>query len=207
MLPLYESLRKSTRPKNILVTTEGAGSFMADAYSKVTGKVGVCMSTMAWNANMTIGVATAMSDSSPILAITGQMAQKNLGRGYQQETNHNELFRGITKASIQVKQTSNFSEILERAYKIAISGRPGQVHIDFPVDVSSAEFIAVEEPSKIIPIDFGSANKHNILQAVGVLKRAASPVILAGGGVIMGNASRELTEFVETHQIPVATRL
>jgi acetolactate synthase I/II/III large subunit len=206
VLPLYESLRKSTKPKNVLVRHEGAGSFMADAYSKVTGKVGVCMSTMGPGAaNMTIGVATAMSDSTPILAITGQMALKNLGRGYQQETNHNELFRGITKASIQVKQASSFAEVLERAYKIAISGRPGPVHIDFPVDVSSAEFIAAEEPSKIIPIEYGSANKHNLLQAAAILRRAASPIILAGGGVIMGNATRELTEFVETHQIPVAT--
>ena len=123
---MYESLRKRSKPRNVLVRHEGAGSFMADAYAKVTGKVGVCMSTMGPGAaNMTIGVATAMSDSSPLIAITGQLALKNLGKGYQQETDHQALFLGITKATIQVKQASAFPEAFERAYRIAILGKTG----------------------------------------------------------------------------------
>jgi len=205
VLPLYESLRKYSKPKNVLVRHEGAGSFMADAYSKVTGNVGVCMSTMGPGAaNMTIGVGTAMSDSTPIIAITGQLALKNLGKGYQQETNHNALFSGITKASIQLKQAGNFSEVFERAYKIAISGRPGPVHIDIPVDISGSEFSSAE-PHRIIPAEYGKAVRAKAVQAAEILRRASSPVILAGGGVIMSNSSRELTEFAEALQIPVAT--
>src|SRR5215471_12575576 len=93
VLPIYDALRRSGRPRNILVRHEGAGSFMADAYAKVTGKVGVCMSTMGPGAaNMTIGVGTAMSDSTPLIAITGQLPLRVFGRGYQQETNHAALF-------------------------------------------------------------------------------------------------------------------
>jgi acetolactate synthase I/II/III large subunit len=206
VLPLYESLRKRSKPRNVLVRHEGAGSFMADAYAKVTGKVGVCMSTMGPGAaNMTIGVATAMSDSSPLIAITGQLALKNLGKGYQQETDHQALFRGITKATIQVKQASAFPEAFERAYRIAISGRPGPVHIDIPVDISGAEFVFEKPPSRILREEYGGGVRVNIVEAVEILRKAGSPIILAGGGVIMGNASSELTEFAEALQIPVAT--
>ncbi len=206
VLPLYESLRKCSKPRNVLVRHEGAASFMADAYTKVTGKVGVCMSTMGPGAaNMTIGVATAMSDSSPVIAITGQLALKNLGKGYQQQTDHQALFRGITKATIQVNQASAFPETFERAYRIAISGRPGPVHIDIPVDISGAKFSFEESPSRILGGAFGGGARANVIQTAEILRKASSPVILAGGGVIIGNASTELTEFAEALQIPVAT--
>lgn len=207
VLPLYEALRKSSRPRHILVRHEGAGSFMADAYSKVTGKVGVCVSTMGPGAaNMTIGVGTAMSDSTPLIAITGQLSLKNFGKGFQQETNHCALFSGITKASLQAKRSDNFPDVLERAYRIAISGRPGPVHIDIPVDISGGELSNQSKlPQKIESVGFGPTAKDRVRHATEIISKASRPVILAGGGVVAGNASRELAEFAEALEIPVAT--
>ena len=206
VLPFYEALRKSSKPRHVLVRHEGAGSFMADAYSKVTGKVGVCMSTMGPGAaNMTIGVGTAMSDSTPLIAITGQLSLKVFGKGYQQETNHTALFSGITKASLQVKRADTFAEVFERAYRIAVSGRPGPVHIDVPVDLSGAEMSSPPEARMIPLTKFGSAEPGEIRRAAEMISKASNPVILAGGGVVFGDASRELVDFAETLQLPVAT--
>ncbi len=191
VLPFYEALRKSSKPRHILVRHEGAGSFMADAYSKVTGKVGVCMSTMGPGAaNMTIGVGTAMSDSTPLIAITGQLSLRVFGKGYQQETNHSALFSGITKASLQVKRADTFAEVFERAYRIAVSGRPGPVHIDVPVDLSGAEISSLPETRMMALTRFGPAEPEEIRRAAEMISKARTPVILAGGGVVFGDASR-----------------
>ncbi|MEM3192131.1 MAG: thiamine pyrophosphate-binding protein [Candidatus Parvarchaeota archaeon] len=206
VLPFYEALRKAGSPKNVLVRHEGAGSFMADAYAKVTGKVGVCMSTMGPGAaNMVIGVATAMSDSTPLLAITGQMATDFFGRGYQQETDHNALFRGITKASIQLKQARSSLEVFERAYRIAISPRTGPVHVDVPIDVSSSEIEIPRHLERLDHKEMGPAKEDDIEEASKLIAKAISPVLLVGGGAISSNASSVLKKFAETLSIPVAT--
>lgn len=206
VLPFYEALRKSGAPKNVLVRHEGAGSFMADAYAKVTGRVGICMSTMGPGAaNMTIGVGTAMSDSTPLMAITGQLALGNIGRGYQQETDHHALYKGITKASLQLEQASSAAETFERAYRIAVSGRAGPVHLDAPVDVSSSELTRVRHLAKVQSMHYGPAPEERVAEAWRLIAKAATPVILAGGGVILGNASVRLKVFAETLGIPVAT--
>ena len=206
VLPFYEALRKSGAPKNVLVRHEGAGSFMADAYAKVTGKVGVCMSTMGPGAaNMTIGVGTAMSDFTPLLAITGQMGVSSFGRGYQQESDHNALFKAITKASVQLKQAGSASEVFERAFRTAISPRPGPVHVDAPVDVSNS---AIETPRPLENVtlrEAGPAKSADIDEAWNLISKAASPLLLVGGGAIWSGASSAVKEFAETLSIPVAT--
>lgn len=206
VLPFYEALRKSGYPKNVLVRHEGAGSFMADAYAKVTGKVGVCMSTMGPGAaNLTIGVGTAMSDSTPLLAITGQMGVGAFGRGYQQETDHNALFKGITKATVQLKQAGSASEVFERAFRTAVSPRTGPVHVDAPVDVSSSVVETSKSPETIVPRELGPANGPDVDEAWNLIAKASSPVMLVGGGAIWGNASPVVKKFAETLSIPVAT--
>ncbi|HKM51670.1 MAG TPA: thiamine pyrophosphate-binding protein [Candidatus Bathyarchaeia archaeon] len=118
LLPIYDSLRKSSTVHNILVRHEGAGSLIAEAYSKTSGHIGVCMSTMGPGAeNMTIGVGTARSDSVPLLTITGQLSTSVLGRGYQQETDHVGIFRPITKWSTQVLRTEILASTMKRAYR------------------------------------------------------------------------------------------
>ncbi|MDA8056235.1 MAG: thiamine pyrophosphate-binding protein [Thermoplasmatales archaeon] len=206
VLPFYESLRKNGSPKNVLVRHEGAGSFMADAYAKVTGKVGVCMSTMGPGAaNMTIGVGTAMSDSTPLLAITGQLEVGSFGRGYQQETDHNALFKGITKATIQLKQAESAAETFERGYRMAISPRTGPVHIDAPVDISRAEIKIPRPFIRLSMVKMGPAEEAYIEEAWKLIKKASMPILLVGGGAIQSNASSEIIELAETLSIPIAT--
>jgi acetolactate synthase I/II/III large subunit len=206
VLPFYEALRKSGYPKNVLVRHEGAGSFMADAYAKVTGKVGVCMSTMGPGAaNMTIGVGTAMSDSTPLLAITGQMGVGSFGRGYQQETDHNALFKGITKATVQLKQAGSASEVFERAFRAAVSPRTGPVHVDAPVDVSGSVIETPRSLETIVPREMGPAESADVDVAWNLIAKASSPVMLVGGGATRGDAPSVVKRFAETLSIPVAT--
>jgi acetolactate synthase-1/2/3 large subunit len=205
VLPIYEALRKNSNVKHVLVRHEGAGSFMAEAYAKLTGKVGVCISTMGPGAaNMTIGVATAMSDSTPVMAITGQLPLSVQGRGYQQETDHLSLFRGITKKTFQLKEGQNAFRVFTDAYRTAISGRPGPVHVDIPSDISSFNG-DYPEPEVVPKVSFGAAHPDLLKGAASMISESERPLIVAGGGVISSDASSLLAEFSKKFGIPVAT--
>jgi acetolactate synthase-1/2/3 large subunit len=207
ILPLYDRLRASKAVRTVLVRHEGAGSFMADAYAKVSGRTGVCMSTMGPGAdNMTIGVATAMSDSSPILAITGQLSTNLLGKGYQQETDHVGLFKPITKWSTQVLRAETLPAIMRTALCVARDGRPGPVHLDIPKDVLQATVETTDEEFSLLPeTSTVSPKLDSVNKAVASLARSKRPVILAGGGLITANASNQLTELAKMLSIPVVT--
>jgi len=179
---------------------------MADAYSRISGKIGVCMSTMGPGAeNMTIGVATAHSDSIPLMAITGQLSTAALGRGYQQETDHVSLFRPITKWSTLVLTTENLSMIIRKAFRISFEGRPGPVHLDIPKDVQlgSAELELHGELSA--PLSTVSPAMIPVQKAATMLVHSRRPVVLAGGGVVTANANEQLTSFARSLRIPVVT--
>ena len=206
ILPIYDSLRRSKSVRNILVRHEGAGSFMAEAYAKVSGRSGVCMSTMGpGTENMTIGVGTALSDSTPMVAISGQLATDVLGRGYQQETDHVGLFRPITKWSTQVIRTELLPVTMKEAFCVAREGRPGPVFVDIPKDVQQGA-IDIEEPytfsgssARVAP------NGDSVAEAVLSLGNSKRPVLLVGGGVITADAGTQLTELAQTLRIPVVT--
>jgi acetolactate synthase-1/2/3 large subunit len=207
ILPMYDSLRQSRTARIILVRHEGAGSMMADAYSKVTGKVGVCMSTMGPGAeNMTIGVGTARSDSVPLLAITGQLSTAVIGRGFQQETDHVRLFEPITKWSTQLQSTAKLPTTMKKAFYIAREGRPGPVHLDIPIDVQLGN-TEIETGDVSSPTMFYSPAPpaDSIAELTAMLAECRRPVILAGGGVVMANASIQLTTLAEKLHIPVVT--
>ncbi|MDG6933475.1 MAG: thiamine pyrophosphate-binding protein [Nitrososphaerota archaeon] len=205
VLPLYEAMRKNTGVKHVLVRHEGAGSFMADAYSKVTGKTGVCISTMGPGAaNMTIGVATAMSDSTPLIAITGQLPLGVQGKGYQQETDHLSLFRGITKKSVQLKEGKSASDVFISTYRTAITGRPGPVHLDIPSDVSSFQY-DYRRPDYLPRTRSGPASQEQVKEAARMISDSERPIVLAGGGVIASEASEVLAKFSDEFGIPIAT--
>ncbi|MGA2783706.1 MAG: thiamine pyrophosphate-binding protein [Candidatus Bathyarchaeia archaeon] len=206
ILPIYDTLRERPSVRNILVRHEGAGSFMADAFSRVSGKIGVCMSTMGPGAeNMTIGVATAYSDSVPLLAITGQLSTTVLGRGYQQETDHVSMFRPITKWSTQVLRTESLPATLRRAFCVAFENRPGPVHLDIPRDVQLEK----------VDVDLGSGRaalisniaqpRESIERTISMLSESRHPVLLVGGGVITANAGEHLTRLARTLRLPVVT--
>lgn len=206
ILPLYDALRSSKTVRNVLVRHEGAGSMMADAYSRITGKIGVCMSTMGPGAeNMTIGVATANSDSIPLIAITGQLSTTTLGKGYQQETDHVSLFRPITKWSTLVLRAETLPMVIRKAFRTSLEGRPGPVHLDIPKDVQLAS--TELEPKGDLPMQLSSISPRmdSVQKAVAMLARSARPVVLAGGGVITANASEQLTTLAKNLRIPVVT--
>jgi acetolactate synthase-1/2/3 large subunit len=206
ILPIYDSLRESDSVRNILVRHEGAGSFMADAFSRVSRRIGVCMSTMGPGAeNMIIGVATAHSDSVPLMAITGQLSPAVLGRGYQQETDHVSMFRPITKWSAQVPRTEALPAMMKRAFSLPFENRPGPVHLDVPRDVQ-LETVAVglgnmkpELVSNIPP------SQQLVARTISMLSESRRPVLLVGGGVIMANAEDELTRLAKMLRLPVIT--
>ena len=205
VLPIYDSLRKSNTVHNVLVRHEGAGSMIAEAYAKTSGHIGVCMSTMGPGAeNMTIGVATAMSDSVPLLALTAQLSTLVLGRGYQQETDHVGIFRSITKWSTQVKRTEMLPLTMRNAFYVSREGRPGPVHVDLPRDVQVGETETAYD-SCPIPLIRIAPPSDSVPRVVSMLAESKRPVLLVGGGVITANASDELTTIAHSLRIPVVT--
>jgi acetolactate synthase-1/2/3 large subunit len=206
ILPIYDALRTSKSLHNILVRHEGAGSFMADAYAKVSGRTGVCMSTMGPGAaNMTIGVATAMSDSTPLLALTGQLSTTLLGKGYQQETDHISLFKALTKWSAQVIRAEMLPTIMKRALSITQEGRPGPVHLDIPRNVQQ-EMVDFDDES-VSPGDLSKASisVSAMEKIVVALAQSKRPVLLVGGGVITAYACNQLEKLATNLRIPVVT--
>ena len=205
LLPIYDSLRNSRTTHNILVRHEGAGSFMAEAYAKASGQIGVCMSTMGPGAeNMTIGVATARSDSVPLLALTGQLSTTVLGKGYQQETDHVSIFRPITKWSTQILRTEMLPATMRKAFSLAYEGRPGPVHLDLPRDVQLGETNAEVDLTRS-PLSHTAPALNSVSKLVSMLAKSKRPIFLVGGGVITANASEELTRIVRSLHIPVIT--
>ncbi|MCW4037749.1 MAG: biosynthetic-type acetolactate synthase large subunit [Candidatus Bathyarchaeota archaeon] len=208
ILPLYDALYDASSPKHILVRHEEAAAFMADAYARVTGRPQVCVGTMGPGAaNLLIGVACAFSDSIPLIAITGNVSTAFEGRGLQQEMDHVRVFTPVTKRSIKVHRTERIPEILQMAFRVATTGRPGPVLIDVPSDVLSREAeVDFVEPSKARPTSrrlYG--DPEEIRRAAQLLVDAERRIILAGGGVIISNASTELTTLAETLISPVVT--
>ncbi|HXZ90345.1 MAG TPA: thiamine pyrophosphate-binding protein, partial [Candidatus Dormibacteraeota bacterium] len=206
ILPIYDGLRRSNRVRNILVRHEGAGSFMAEAYAKVSGGTGVCMSTMGPGAeNMTVGVGTALSDSTPMVAIAGQLSTDVVGRGYQQETDHVGIFKPITKWSTQVIRAELLPATMKGAFCVAREGRPGPVFVDLPKDIQQAmveiegQYTYFEDLASVAP------NADSVTKAIQILLESKRPVLLVGGGVITANASAELTKLAQTLRIPVVT--
>jgi acetolactate synthase-1/2/3 large subunit len=205
ILPIYDSLRKSTSVSNVLVRHEGAGSLMADAYAKASGQIGVCMSTQGPGAeNMTIGVGTASSDSVPLLAITGQMSTSVLGKGYQQETDHVGIFRPITKWSTQVLRTEMLASTMRKAFCLAFEGRPGPVHVDLPRDIQLGE---ADNAETLTPISQSNTTcpSSAVAETLSMLRESKRPILLVGGGVITANATNELTKIAHSLRFPVVT--
>src|SRR5208337_3765458 len=145
---------------------------------------GVCMSTMGPGAeNMTIGVGTARSDSVPLLAITGQLSTSDIGRGYQQETDHVGIFRPITKWSTQVLRTEILASTMRKAIYFAYEGRPGPVHVDLPRDIQVGQVDTVSDLSPI-SLSHTAPPSDSIARVVSLLMQSKRPVLLVGGGVI-----------------------
>ncbi len=212
ILPTYDAMSKyHDQIHHVLVRHEQGASHMADGYARATGRVGVCIATSGPGAtNLVTGLATAMMDSSPIVAITGQVAVDAIGSDAFQETDVTGVTLPVTKHNYLVTDVNDLAYAIKEAFHIARSGRPGPVLVDVPKDVQNAviEFIYPEEdvvlPGYQPP---SSANEEEIDEALKLIAEAERPVILAGHGIIMSNAMQELREFAERTQIPITLTL
>jgi acetolactate synthase-1/2/3 large subunit len=210
VINLYDELFSFKDIHHILPRHEQAGVHAADGYARATGKVGVAIATSGPGATNTItGIATAYMDSIPLVIITGQVPTALIGNDAFQEVDIIGITRPCTKHSFLVKDVKELATIVKKAFYIARSGRPGPVLIDFPKDVQIAmtefKYPDTVEIRGYKPTIEG--HPRQVEKAVTMMLAARKPVIYVGGGVILGNASGELTELARKMNVPVTTTL
>ncbi|VUD68309.1 Acetolactate synthase isozyme 3 large subunit [Thalassocella blandensis] len=211
-LHIYDAIFRQDRVKHILVRHEQAATHAADGYARSTGKTGVVLVTSGPGAtNAITGIATAYMDSIPMVVISGQVVSDKIGEDAFQETDMVGISRPIVKHSFLVKDQRDIPSIVKKAFYIASTGRPGPVVIDIPKDVTNpVDKFDYEYPSKIKIRSYTPAAKGHagqIKKAVQLLMSARRPVIYAGGGVVQGNASSQLTELAQILDFPVTNTL
>ncbi|MDQ7035486.1 MAG: biosynthetic-type acetolactate synthase large subunit [Anaerolineae bacterium] len=212
ILPTYDAMTKYLdRLHHVLVRHEQGASHMADGYARATGKVGVCIATSGPGAtNLITGLATAMMDSSPIVAITGQVPVAAIGSDAFQETDVTGATLPVTKHNYLVMDVEELAYTIKEAFYIARSGRPGPVLIDVPKDIQNAKTEFIYPEAEIHLPGYrpqSSATEDEIQAALELIHTAERPVILAGHGVTISGASRELQELAERCNIPIAQTL
>ena len=209
-MPIHQALTRSKKIRTILPRHEQGGAFAAEGYARATGRAGVCMATSGPGAtNLVTGIADAFLDSVPLVAITGQVAQHLIGKGAFQETDIFGMTLPVVKHNYLVLDINDIPRVVKEAFHIAQTGRPGPVLIDMPKDVQNARthpvFATEVNLRGYDPIK--QADDVVLNEIVGLIESHKEPMIYCGGGIITGNASAELLEFVERTGIPVATTL
>jgi acetolactate synthase I/II/III large subunit len=210
MLPVYDVLLDS-KMRHILTRHEQGAAHAADGYARATGRVGVCMATSGPGAtNLVTGIATANMDSVPLVAITGQVGTHVIGTDAFQEADTTGITLPIVKHNYLVTDPREIPHVVQEAFLIASTGRPGAVVIDLPVDMSRSEFdFKYPEKKTSLPGYKPTTTGHarQIKEAARLLMSAKRPVVYAGGGVISSGASRELQELARLLNLPVTTTL
>ena len=206
-LPMYDALVDASL-RHILVRHEQSAAHMADGYARIKRKAGVCFATSGPGAtNLITGIATAYADSSPMIAVTGQVPLAMIGKDAFQETDIIGVANPCTKYAFQPRAAVEIPETVKKAFYIAESGRPGPVLIDIPKDVQQAreniqfpDLIKVRGYNPIIDADLSQLER-----AVETMIKAERPIIMAGGGVILSGAFSELQALAELLMAPVVT--
>ena len=210
VLPLYDRIPAHPEVRHILVRHEQGGGHAADAYARASGRLGCALATSGPGAtNLVTAVQNAMMDSVPTLFITGNVARNMIGKDGFQEADATGILEPCVKHNYLVMRTEDLAYTFAEAAYLATTGRPGPVHIDIPKDVfiDEAEF---EWPDKVTVRGYhipGAAPQADIDEAARLLNGAERPLIIAGHGVILGNASEELRTFAEHSGIPVLNTL
>ncbi|MCS7143389.1 MAG: thiamine pyrophosphate-binding protein [Aigarchaeota archaeon] len=210
-LEVLDAIYRSEKCRFIAVRHEQAASCAADGFARARGRHGVCLGHVGpGNANMVIGVATALRDSSPVLALTCNEDFESLGRDVFQEWDQVSIFRPITKWSAQIRHTREITRVMRNALLKAIIGRPGPVQVDLPMDVM-AEDVDGSVPEKVPAYHNYSSrvrpDPELLLKACKMLLEAERPLIVAGGGALWSGASEELIKLAELLYIPVSVTL
>lgn len=211
-LHIYDALFRQDKVRHILVRHEQAATHAADGYTRATGKVGTVLVTSGPGAtNAITGIATAYMDSIPMVVISGQVPSDKIGEDAFQETDMVGISRPIVKHSFLVKDARDIPTIVKKAFYIAATGRPGPVVIDIPKDITApANKFEYAYPEKVklrsyTPVTRGHSGQ--IKKAVQLLLTAKRPIIYAGGGVVQGNASQQLTDLARRLDAPVTNTL
>ncbi len=204
ILNVYDALYKSGKIHHYLTAHEQGAAHAADGYARATGKVGVCFATSGPGAtNLVTGIATAYMDSSPVVAITCNVAGNLLGRDSFQEVDITGITMPITKHNYIVPSVNKLADIIREAFYIANSGRKGPVLIDIPKDVTAAECdYTPEKPRKYVPEAF--VTDAEIEKAAKLINSAERPFIVSGGGVIAAGAEEEIKALAKRLDCPVA---
>lgn len=209
-LPIYDAMLDYPI-HHVLPRHEQGAAHMADGYARASGKVGVAMATSGPGAtNLVTGIATAMMDSSPVVFITGQVVSKFIGYDAFQETDVTGITLPITKHNYLVTDVHELGQVLREAFFIARTGRPGPVLVDITKDAQQASMDWQPDDSPIRLPGYRPdphASPKNLQMAVDLIQSAKRPVILAGRGVLLSGATRELLEFAERTETPVAMTL
>ncbi len=213
-LPFYRELMRYPALHHVLVRHEQNAAHAADGYARTTGSVGVCVATSGPGAtNLLTGLATAFMDCVPIVALTGQVARAALGTQAFQEVDVLGMVGPITKGAFQLRTPEEIPEVFARAFRLAAEGRPGPVLIDFPKDVQLAP-VEVEVAGPLADLaprrtqaTLNGAAEFALEQAAALLRAAERPVVIAGHGVSMANASAELLAFAESSGAPIGMTL
>ena len=210
VIDIYDELPRHPELKHVLVRHEQGAVHAADGYARASGKVGCCLVTSGPGATNTVtGIATAYCDSIPLVVFTGQVPTQLIGNDAFQEVDIVGITRPCTKHNFLVKDVRNLAKTIRQAFYLARSGRPGPVLVDLPKDIMQArtEFVW---PEDIFMRSYNPTYKPNLNQlrrTAEELTKARKPIILAGCGVIMANASEVLCELAHELNIPVATTL
>ncbi|HVM31364.1 MAG TPA: biosynthetic-type acetolactate synthase large subunit [Candidatus Limnocylindrales bacterium] len=210
ILPLYDILDDYPELRHVLVRHEQGAAHAADGYARATGEVGVCLGTSGPGAtNLVTGIGTAMLDSIPMVAITGNVPGALIGKDAFQEIDITGITLPMTKHNFLVRDADDLPRVFAEAFHIARSGRPGPVHVDITKDALQAETRAEHPATVDLPGFRPTLDGHprQLRLAAVEIERAQRPVILAGHGVLLGRATEELRAFAEKTQVPVAHTL
>ncbi|BBB31275.1 acetolactate synthase 3 large subunit [Neptunomonas japonica] len=212
LLHVYDAIFQQEEVEHVLVRHEQAATHMADAYARATGKAGVALVTSGPGAtNAVTGIATAYMDSIPMVVITGQVMSHLIGEDAFQETDMIGISRPIVKHNFSVSHAEEIPEIIRKAFHIAQTGRPGPVVVDIPKDMTNpTDRFPYVFPKQVKLRSYNPVTKGHsgqIKKAFDLLMSAKRPVIYTGGGVIMGDASEELTELAQALNYPVTNTL
>ncbi len=209
VIPLYHEL-PAYPIHHITMRHEQAAAHAADGYARATGKVGVCIATSGPGAtNLVTGLANAQMDSSPIVAITGQVASGDLGTDAFQEVDITGITMPITKHNCLITNVTELAQAIREAFHIARTGHPGAVLLDVTVDaqMGQCEFVYPEAVNLPGYKPHTRGNLRQVAQAAEMINQAKRPVLMVGRGVIVAHAQDELVELAEKAQIPVSTTL
>lgn len=211
LTPFYEALSQSKKIRHVLAKHEEGAAFMANGYARVSRKLGVCCATSGpGGTNALTAIASSTADSVPVLIITAQVATSNFGAGAAQDGSPLgidlvQIYKPATKFSAMLAKSSRIQDLVQRAVRIAQTGRPGAVHINLPVDLTKqpSDYVLIKREEYLIPNK--AIDQLAIKKALTLLINAKNPMILAGTGVLASNALDSLQKFADRTKIPVAT--